>query len=72
MQLNSTTAFKDWLPLEVWPEHPLEAIVEKDEQAMLDRLISFLREEVERPLKQDIVIFYPVETHIRKFTSKIG
>lgn len=39
---------------------------------MLDRLTSFLKEEVERPEKQDLVVFYPVEMHIRKFTSKLG
>lgn len=59
-QLNELEVLVDWVPLEVWPEHPLESIVEKDEGAMLERLISFLKEEVDRPLKQDIVVFYPV------------
>ena len=38
---------------------------------MLDGLITFVREDSEKPEKQDIVIFIPADIHFRKFTGKI-
>ena len=32
------------LSLQLWPEYPLETLVEKDEESMLDRLMVFLKE----------------------------
>lgn len=60
------------LELQIWPEYPLEVISEKDEKAMLDGLSTFLREDREHPEKQDVVIFYPPNIHLRKFSGKLA
>jgi hypothetical protein len=38
----------EWVPLQLWPEQPLESIVEKDEKSMLERLYAFLKEDSQR------------------------
>ena len=37
----------------------------------MSKLIDFLREDLNHPEKQDVIIFYPVDMHIRRFTSKL-
>ena len=39
---------------------------------MLNRLINFLKEDSEKPERQDVVIFVPTDTHIKKFIVKIN
>ena len=48
-QLEALPGLDNGLPLQLYPEHPLETLVEKEEAAMLDRLVQFLKEDCERP-----------------------
>jgi hypothetical protein len=62
----------DGLPLQIWQEYPHETLLEKDEKAMLERLLVFLKEDSERAEKQDAVIFIPADTHARRFAARLG
>ena len=61
----------DAFPLQLWTDHPLECIAEKDERRVVEQLIEFLREDVNHPEKQDAVVFYPVDQHIKHFSAKL-
>ena len=39
---------------------------------MLERLIAFLKEDSERPEKQDAVIFVPVDTPLKRFSARFA
>ena len=71
-QLEGLKELEGGLPLQLWPEHPVEVLVEKDEEGMLNRLMNFFKEDSERPEKQDTVIFFPVDTHVKRFASKLN
>ena len=71
-QLNGLKGLETGLSLQLWPAHPLETVTEKDEASMLNRLISFLKEDSERPERQDAVVFVPASSPIRRFSSHLG
>lgn len=60
------------LPLRLWGEHPTEAQLERDESRLLQSLIDFLAEDRVHPEKQDVVIFFPVETHPKRFSARLS
>lgn len=60
------------MPIQSWPQHPMESIAEKDEQAMLGRLLNFLKQESDRPEKQDVAIFIPVETTPKRYIGRLN
>jgi hypothetical protein len=71
-QLCELENFPEALPLQSWQENPLEILVEPDETAMIARLMDFLKEDSQKPEKQDIVIFMPVDRQVRRFASRMG
>jgi hypothetical protein len=36
-------------PLQLWADHPLEVITEKEEKRLIEQLIDFLREDLSHP-----------------------
>lgn len=58
--------------MQLWTDHPLEYITERDEKRVVEQLIEFLREDANHPEKQDTVVFYPVEQHVRHFSAKLS
>ena len=67
-----SSADKTAFPLQLWPEHPTEVQAAKDETGLLGALLDFLAEDRAHPVKQDVVIFFPVETHPKRFATKLG
>jgi hypothetical protein len=59
-------------PLRLWGDHPVEAQLARDEPRLLQQLIDFLAEDRAHPEKQDAVIFFPVETHPKRFAARFA
>jgi hypothetical protein len=68
--LNQVSA--DAFPLQLWPDYPLEFIAEKEEKRLVEQLIEFLREDLNHPEKQDVVIFYPIDQHVKRYSAKLA